>query len=73
MSHHLPCKAGTVTELADLTAISGVVVIPSKAGFTLSQKCRLEKLPQEGPYRADGTFGWLKATSNALSSSSVSL
>lgn len=40
MSHHLPCKAGTVTELADLTAISGAVVILSKAGFsfTLSQK-----------------------------------
>ena len=40
MSHHLPCKADTNTELADRTAISGAVVILSKAGFffTLSHK-----------------------------------
>lgn len=48
MSHHLPCKAGTVTELADRTTILGIVVTLSKAcfSFTLSHKGWLEKRPQ---------------------------
>ena len=40
MSHHLPCKAGAVTELADRTTISGIVATLGKAwfSFTLSHK-----------------------------------
>lgn len=38
MSHHLPCKAGTVTELADRTTISGIVQQSLVFFFTLSVK-----------------------------------
>lgn len=76
MSHHLPCKAGTVTELAAHTAISGIFVTLGKAwfSFTLSHKgAAWRSHPREGPYRVDGEFRWLKGNYSCLSPSFVLL
>lgn len=67
MSHHLPCKAGTVTELADHTAISGGPLLSSaKPGFPLHSHIngRLEKPPQGRSIQ--GRWNVWMAESNSL-------
>lgn len=47
MSHHLPWKAGTVTESSDHTAISGIIVTLGKTWFSLSS--HIKGWPEERP------------------------
>lgn len=52
-SHHLPCKVGTVTELADYTAITRIAVTSEKPGFlyALTYKADWRHRSREGVYR----------------------
>lgn len=73
-SHHLLCKAGTVTELADHTTVPGIAAALGKACFS----CTLPPRGQTGEatpgkVATGGEYGWLRGTDSCLGASSVSL
>lgn len=67
VSHHLPCKAGTVTELADRTSIPGIAATLGQVWVSVMFSHKRQ--PGEatpGKVHTDGECGWLKGSYSCL-------